>query len=154
MSNSESGYGACTELAWYLIDEVLDIPVGKRFGWQTHLEKELENYLAPDSKEDLFPELKDRAQRLEDDQPPALERSAGTYVNKGYHDIALKYNSKDGCLEVDWSDRSNPAKIRVTEHAYDHWYVAELIDLWTEDENTMKCKFEVSTQREDAKGLE
>ncbi|KAF2194367.1 beta-lactamase/transpeptidase-like protein, partial [Zopfia rhizophila CBS 207.26] len=26
MSNSESGYEACTELAWYLIDEVLEIP--------------------------------------------------------------------------------------------------------------------------------
>lgn len=147
MGNTYSAGEAIADLQWYLVDEVLGIPAAERFDWRSHLQKADDDGSKADSKEDLYPELREREGPSSTDQPD-LEPFAGTYRNKGYHEIVLKYNSAQRRLEVDCSDRSFQFRLAIKEHAYEHWFVADMIYVETEDKRTMRCKFECNEEGE------
>ncbi|KAJ4292732.1 hypothetical protein N0V90_009395 [Kalmusia sp. IMI 367209] len=143
LGNNENAGLTETELQWHLIDELLEIPTEKRFDWRAWFEKD-EDSAKETSKEDVYPELKDHEfKNAEPLQEPKLEHLAGTYSNQGYHDIELKYNAQKQQLEADCSGRSIAFLLAIKERAYGYWYIADCIDLVSENKRQLRSKFEV-----------
>jgi hypothetical protein len=143
MGNAEQMGFVQTELRWHLVDEALGIAEEKRFDWRTFLDKETEAALKVESKEELFPELAERSIDAEETKP-SLRSFAGTYSNKGYHEINLIWNAEEQYLEADCSDRSFAFWIKIKEHVYELWYIAEIgYSTLPEDRRNVRCQFEV-----------
>lgn len=146
MSNAERAGCALLELEWHLIDEVLEIPSEKRFGWRTWIEDKWEEDLGPDSKEKLFPELADLLPGKAGKRP-SLAKFAGVYKNEGYHETCVTYDEKRDCLVADFSDRSSPFDVTIKEHAFGLWFVAEQRELTLpENVTNFRCQFEVNEE--------
>ncbi|ORX93975.1 beta-lactamase/transpeptidase-like protein [Clohesyomyces aquaticus] len=140
LANSTEGMHVQQEIAFHLIDQLLGIPQKQIFDWRQHSIHERAKYLKEMGVDFAYPELRDR--KLDGNEViPALENLAGTYGHPGYHTVEFKYGNWR--LEADWSERSMKCMLYVKDHAYENWFVAELVDIITGDNCKLRCQFEV-----------
>jgi hypothetical protein len=150
--NAEDADYVRAEVGWRLVDEVLGVKEEDRVDWRKRFDGVAEKRRKEAEERDadvvgtVFEEVKKRRERGEEvklaDNPASLEAFAGDYESKGYHELPLKWNEEAQCLEADLTLRSAGFWIRIREHAYDLWYVAEIVFVdWPEDPRYTKCQF-------------
>ncbi|KAK7186371.1 penicillin-binding protein [Paraphaeosphaeria sporulosa] len=141
LGNSEDAYSAEMEVLFHLVDTLLGVPEGERFGWRDHYDNKAPEWAHVQTLDELFPERAEHA----DDEPrtdPDLETFVGSYANTGYHRIRLAYDAEKKQIEIDGRDRSYSFVWVVRERAYGHWYMLENVDPASGEKSTMKCKFD------------
>ncbi|KAM3420254.1 hypothetical protein BST61_g3541 [Cercospora zeina] len=126
LGNSESAGSVIDVLAKELVDELLEVPVGKRVDWNSRAHRIDEKYQAFLNKsvaKDLRPDL-------ESPEPQKIPLGAyvGEYWNAGYGGLSI--GEKNGELFVDATDRSMGFWLELEHLADQSLFVVKLKDYW------------------------
>lgn len=140
LSNSEDVYLPKQKIIYAMIDDLLDIPMGKRFDWDGSAEVDDEQE-KPKTKEELYFNLPDAI--ISPTLP--LEKYEGRYKNDGYGILPVKL--KDGRLQANGSDRTWRFTLDL-EHASGEFFVANALNLETLQEYNMKAQFRIAENGE------
>jgi hypothetical protein len=122
-------------IAWALVDDLLDIPIGERFDWDKEAQDVWEKYM-PKPREELFPNVP---------QPPIpLSRPLSAYVGEYEHAGFGKtvVNMKNSKLEVDFRDRTWRFMLYL-EHISGEFFFVEKTEDPTREVGTCRAQFQI-----------
>lgn len=118
-----------------LVDDLLDVPVKKRFDWEKHWKDEDEEPECK-KKEDFYPNLPETPIPL----TLPLSSYAGSYKHDGYGTLVVEH--KDGVLHIDATDRTWRFTLSL-EHVSGEFFTADLLDVDTLDKERLKAQFRI-----------
>jgi CubicO group peptidase (beta-lactamase class C family) len=96
--NSDGAYVTNLKICWTMIDDLLDVPVEKRFDWD-EFGREDEEEQECKTREELYPKIPEITVPL----TLPLEAYAGSYWQEGWGTLVVEF--RDGKLVVDATDR-------------------------------------------------
>ncbi|CZR50889.1 uncharacterized protein PAC_00763 [Phialocephala subalpina] len=122
-------------ISWALVDELLDVPMEKRFDWDKEAQRIWEKY-EPETKEALFPNVP---------EPPIplsrpLEAYSGEYEHPGFGKLIV--NLKDNKLEVDLMDRTWRFMVYL-EHVSGEYFFVEKKEFPTKEVENCRAQFRI-----------
>lgn len=135
--NSQDAYPTEERMCWTLIDELLGVPVEKRFGWDKD-EEDSDGEEKPKSKEELYPSLPDVSILL----TMPLSAYVGAYHHPGFGTFEVEV--KDGKLQVNGTDRTWKIMLYL-EHVSGEYFIAKLFSVNTRDKDTFRAQFRIGT---------
>jgi len=136
--NTQDAYAAHEKICGELIDDLLDVPVDKRFDWNEMLAKEMDESGCA-TIEEMYPDLPEEKLPLR----LQLEEYSGRYEDKGYGTFVVEV--KDGKLVTDAMDRTWRSMLTYV-HVSGEYFAVEMLDTESGEVDRMKAEFQIGVE--------